>query len=584
MNLESLANELLLNLFDYFPAVKVLRTFHGLNTRFDNLIYIHFRKHRLDFRESSKQDFDIICRFQLPLIIDHIVSLGLSDTDDTPQQIYLFRSFGWTLNQFENLRSLSLDNIRSGEMITNILPECPQLIHLHLTACYFGGTQDNILQFMNSVWKLPKLIYCYLSLNLKYGLNISIPTSISLSIEHLSIVGVSYHANQLTQLCENTPHLRYLSFDLSNIHGIEQLKTSIESITELNFSFVGPQSTIIENLLQHMPNLYQLKIESFYVEINGYEWEQIIQNYLPKLKVFQLKMKCEVISEKNKKNLIKSFRTPFWLKEHQWFVRYHYNPGDQSNMICLYTLPYSFTKLDVHFPIQIQSTCSNDNDYRSYDQVQHLLYRSSLTDETILCDFDFPNVTYLSITLPVNNHLLSIIRKLDRLSSLEVSRSKNMLDSDAQSQLQMILDHIPHLYSLKFSSWPETQLVNQNYSIAKKLTPIILKTQMIRRVNLRSYDCWFNDDECAQISDSSLGKYCEILFIKVQNRMNILYLINSMPRLRTLIIQSRDDNWSNYSSSSEVGYVQWLQENLPLTCSIQRDLRLGHCIRIWIQL
>ncbi len=58
----------------------------------------------------------------------------------------------------------------------------------------------------------------------------------------------------------HTPRLRYLSFDLSNIHDGEELQIPISSITELNLSFVGSQSNIIENLLQHMPNLCQLKI------------------------------------------------------------------------------------------------------------------------------------------------------------------------------------------------------------------------------------------------------------------------------------------------------------------------------------
>lgn len=584
MNLESLANELLLDMFDYFPSAQVLRIFHNLNKRFDNLIYIYFRKHRLDFRESSKKDFDIICRDNLPLIVDHIISFGLSDTDDIPQQIYLFRSYGLTFDRFENLRSLSFDNIRSSEIIIDILSECSQLIHLHLNVCYFGTTQNTIRSFIDCVWKLPKLINCYLNLSFKHGLFISIPTNISLSIEHLSVIGVLYNGEQLNELCEHTPYLRYLSFDLSNIQSVKELKTSIESITELNISYVGPQSIIIENVLQHIPNLSQLKIESLYVEIDGYEWEKIIRNYLPKLRIFQLKMKYQSLNENDKKHLIKSFQTPFWLKEHQWFIRYHFNPTDQSNMLCLYTLPYSFTKLDIQFPLQIESTYSNKHDYQSYGQVQHLLYRSSLIDETVKCHLNFPNITHLSIIFPVNNHLLSIIDKLDHLMSLEISRSKNMLDSDAQSQLQTILDHIPYLYSLKFSSWPETQLTNQNYLITRKLTPIILETKMIRQVNLRTYDCWFNDEECILFSQSSLAKFCEILFIKVQNRMNILYLINSMSKLRSLIIQSRDDNWTNYSSSTDVGNVQWLQQNLPSTCSIQRDIRFSHCIRIWIQL
>ncbi|CAF0740751.1 unnamed protein product [Rotaria sp. Silwood1] len=584
MNLELLANELLLEIFEYFHAIELLRTFHCLNKRFDSLIFTHFRTYRLDFRTASKQDCDIICQVNLPLIIDEVISLGLSNDDEIPQQIDLFRSYGWTLNHFQNLSSLSLDHIRSGEIICEILSECPQLKHLNLTSCYFGCQQDDILRFVNCVWSLPKLIYCYLNMNFKYGFQMPISTNVSSSLEHLSVLGVSYRVDQLTHLCERTPRLRYFSLELSSTYSAEVLQTSLSSLTELNLVFVGSQHGIIETVLQYVPNVCRLKIETMYFDMNGHEWEQIIRNYLPKLKVFQLKMRFEVRSEKYKTKYLNSFRTRFWLEEHQWFVRYHYNPDDSSNMICLYTLPYSFSYLDIFFPVHFESTCLKDDDYSSYNHVQHLVYRSSLTNNMIESDLNFPNSTYLSVTLPVNNHLLSVIPNLYRLTSLEVSRSKNMSDVDAQLQLQNILDHAPHLYSLKFNSWREGQFLNRNSSLIEKLTPIVLKTRSIRQVNLRGYDWWFNDEECVHIRDSSLIKYCEILSIKVQNRMNLLYLINSLPNLRALIVQSRDDNWSwsNYSSSVDDQYVQWLQQNLSSMCSIKRDSRFVHYIRIWI--
>jgi hypothetical protein len=80
---------------------------------------------------------------------------------------------------------------------------------------------------------------------------------------------------------------------------------------------------------------------------------------------------------------------------------------------------------------------------------------------------------------------------------------------------------------------------------------------------------------------SSLATHCEVLFIKVQNRGNIRYLINSLPHLRSLILQSRDDNW-NYASSTNDHSIQWLQHNLPPTCSVQRDSRFIHHLRIWV--
>jgi hypothetical protein len=156
--------------------------------------------------------------------------------------------------------------------------------------------------------------------------------------------------------------------------------------------------------------------------------------YLPKLQIFQLKMRLSLTNEKYKKELFRSFQTRFWLEEHQWYIRYHYNLDGNSNMVCLYTLPFSFSYSDILFPLQYQSTCPNEQDYLSYNQVQHLDYRSSSSssNEMTTSPFCFPNINLLTVTLPINNHLLLMIRKLDQLTSLEISRPKTMLNGEAQ--------------------------------------------------------------------------------------------------------------------------------------------------------
>ncbi|CAF3657219.1 unnamed protein product [Rotaria sp. Silwood1] len=105
MNLESFSNELLLDLFEYFSAVDLLRTFYNLNFRFNNLIMIHFQHFDLNFRSVSQYDFNLICCQYLPIIVNDINSLSLSNDDDTPQQIDLFLEHGLIISQFINLKS-----------------------------------------------------------------------------------------------------------------------------------------------------------------------------------------------------------------------------------------------------------------------------------------------------------------------------------------------------------------------------------------------------------------------------------------------------------------------------------------------
>jgi len=86
MKLELLANKLLLDLFKYSNGIHLFRAFHGLNSRFNNLLLTYFRFYAFEFQSVSKTDFDIICQEHVAPLADRIMLLCLSDDDETPQQ------------------------------------------------------------------------------------------------------------------------------------------------------------------------------------------------------------------------------------------------------------------------------------------------------------------------------------------------------------------------------------------------------------------------------------------------------------------------------------------------------------------
>jgi len=83
MHLESLTNELLLGLVEYFHVVHLCKAFYALNSRFDQLLCIQYQHFHRDFRSISKHDFDNISP-QLPFIIDRIISLHFSNENIIP--------------------------------------------------------------------------------------------------------------------------------------------------------------------------------------------------------------------------------------------------------------------------------------------------------------------------------------------------------------------------------------------------------------------------------------------------------------------------------------------------------------------
>jgi len=107
-NLESLVDELLLDLFKVFDTIHIFRAFCGLNSRFNSLLFKLFQAYRLNFRSATKHDFDILCDEYLPQIGDQTIALRLSDDDDTPQQIELFLVRDNLLHHFTRWKAFCL--------------------------------------------------------------------------------------------------------------------------------------------------------------------------------------------------------------------------------------------------------------------------------------------------------------------------------------------------------------------------------------------------------------------------------------------------------------------------------------------
>ncbi|CAF5166762.1 unnamed protein product, partial [Rotaria magnacalcarata] len=98
-------------------------------------------------------------------------------------------------------------------------------------------------------------------------------------------------------LCRNTPNLRHLSAWFVVEYNEFQILKPIYSITRLNITFYGLEN-MLEHVLENLPNLYQLKCD-LNVYISGYQWESIIKKSLPKLKIFQVKMRFTPSNNQN---------------------------------------------------------------------------------------------------------------------------------------------------------------------------------------------------------------------------------------------------------------------------------------------
>ena len=100
------------------------------------------------------------------------------------------------------------------------------------------------------------------------------------------------------------------------------IPSSFPTLIDLKITDYMSDTSRIILFLQNTSNLRRLHITLASKLINGREWEQIICNYLQKLKVFQVRMKDKSDNIQEQANeLVNSFRNSFWIDEHKWFIR-----------------------------------------------------------------------------------------------------------------------------------------------------------------------------------------------------------------------------------------------------------------------
>lgn len=592
MSLERLPNEILLELFEYIPVADLFHAFENLNIRLNTLLFNQFDNYRLDFRSMSKRNSNILCQRYLPSITDYVKSLHLSNDDETPDQIHCFLSHNLTFRQFINLQSLWISHLRCEKLMCRLLDECPyfeKLIYLKFTKCEFKHENAAICQSFDNIWRLPKLIYFYSDINLReYGFKdprrMYLPT-VCTSVRYLTLKMHSYEVDHLACIFAHAPYLRYLDVGAMDSTDEKPLNLTVSSLTRLEIN-VYKSPFILTELLKNMPNLYHLTADVDQMYMDGSQWEQIIVDHLPKLKVFELRMTLPRHASERKRRqvdeLLKSFRTRFWLEERRWFVQCEWDRCSEESChchnTCLYTVPYAFEYYWFNdSPVKSLSTCPENQMISFYNQVRTIDYEIYPSENQILSHFKFFNLDELYLWLPFDDNFSSIVPQLDCLKILSVSLSDRNSTPDSLQQLQSVLDRAPRLYSLEFA---------RSVSALPGMPPFNCSSKSIRRLVFQDMDRLYDHQQCVTFSQSSLAKQCEVLFIGVKERTDILYLLQTMTKLRALIVASEGDSWPNGDDDE---LVIWLKRHLPPTYTIGRHedgiyhgLKLFGYVRIWI--
>ncbi|CAF1658160.1 unnamed protein product, partial [Didymodactylos carnosus] len=106
--------------------------------------------------------------------------------------------------------------------------------------------------------------------------------------------------------------------------------------------------------------------------IDGHCLKDQLLVYLPKLKQFYFHIQFNMYNQLIEQNdLISTFKTDYWVKEHQWKVGCH-TRNDIRDMYSyfIYSLPYRFKIFPLVFPGIINSTTNFESNVNSWSSIQ----------------------------------------------------------------------------------------------------------------------------------------------------------------------------------------------------------------------
>ncbi|CAF1137981.1 unnamed protein product [Adineta steineri] len=455
MTLESLPNEILIEIFEYLNAFEIFYSFDQLNIRLYSLIR-NIPLH-LNFEYCRKTIFDQFCTLLKlnPIIKERIYSLILSNKD-TCGQIDLFLSF-FSLEEFSHLRSLTLIQIEKTNVhkLKLMLPFILTLHSFHLIDVFDLKTEENEILSALPLSNLQTLAIPSLQALLTH-------TNQPLIITHLTIFSCT--PEQLSyQLFKYMPLVKY--FHTHNIYKSSHPITTNEC--SIHYYGTNLKQIIIDNcectyeefeiFIKLIPNLKSLTLSAIdnICMIDAHRWEKLIQSSLHSLNSFQFtfglfcrgKVRHDIIDK------FKEFQNDFWCKQHKWYIEYILD----SNSAVIYTIPYisntyRLTRCTAKDSIKLINNSSvfdnvtnltmcceaiADNCYYYFSNIRSLKLESTFINlmhdddnilkakhiESLMKIVNLYNLTYLDISscsIIETYSLLQIFRKASNLSSMTI--------------------------------------------------------------------------------------------------------------------------------------------------------------------
>ncbi|CAF1486234.1 unnamed protein product [Rotaria sordida] len=332
--LDKLPIELIHTIFNYLETHDIFISFYNINT-YINTILNTYQRYHINFESISMSNFYMTLHHINP---SQVISLTLSNMDDTPGQFQLFFSL-FSMKQFIRLESLQLiqplNPIDLNKILIDLFPS-ESLKSLSIIHCQPSSVnQETFLLFSSLINTSTSLRRLYLS----GALNTIFHYDITSSINHLYFNNNIFNTVPLEYIALRMPYLTSLNTAITLNMNYTHILTLIH-LTRLTMTiFININNSDIKILLNKMPSLVFLKITANGKQwFNGHFWEQ----HLPlTVQTFQFNF-CTQSIHINEQIILETFQTPFWLKIKQWYVMLDCQMNE--TMTHIYSLPYCDTQ------------------------------------------------------------------------------------------------------------------------------------------------------------------------------------------------------------------------------------------------
>ena len=284
MKFEILPNEIIINIFQHLNALDLFNAFDGFNFRFQRLIYnIPLSIH---YQHVTKMIFDQFCNRMIsnPAIKNQIISLQLSNVNDTCRQINAFLSL-FSLDKFPYLRSLIFIDAENNEM-DRMASMLPSLSNLDYFCCNRWSISDKTIPTL-ALSNLRKLVIREFSISSLLNQKLTSITHMTVSRCYLDKIKKIFSCTPLLK-CFNMGIL--CSSGVSSNDALDSPNFQAVSLTQLSFYTEELEFNGLKYLLKQTPNLKTLIFSDMSDE--GYllrpdDWQDLIISLLPHLYTFK---------------------------------------------------------------------------------------------------------------------------------------------------------------------------------------------------------------------------------------------------------------------------------------------------------